>query len=59
MIPESLWSSLERAYSSGEYWNGYVEGTLQEMGVENFLIQLQAQRLGGGYYRLYHNVLTY
>ena len=59
VIPESLWSSLERAYSSGEYWNGYVEGTLQEMGVENFLIQLQAQRLGGGYYRLYHNVLTY
>ncbi len=59
VIPESLWNSIERAYSSGSYWNGYVDKTLKELKVENFLIQLQVQRLGGGYCRLYHNVYTY
>lgn len=59
VIPESLWSSLERAYSSGTYRKGYVDETLKKLGVENFLIQLQVQRLGGGYCRLYHNVYTY
>lgn len=59
VIPESLWSSLERAYSSGTYMKGYVDETLKKLGVENFLIQLQVQRLGGGYCRLYHNVYTY
>lgn len=59
VIPESLWNAVERAYSSGEYKKGYVDEALKELGVENFAIQLQAQRLGGGYYRLYHNVYTY
>ena len=59
VIPQSLWSSVERAYSTGDYWKGYVEGGLKDLGLENFAIQLQVQDLGGGYYRLYHNVLTY
>lgn len=59
VIPESLWSAVERAYSNGDYHKGYVEEALKELGVENFAIQIQAQRLGGGYYRLYHNVYTY
>jgi len=59
VVPESLWASVERAYSSGDYWKGYVESALKELGASNFLIQLQVQRLGGGYYRLYHNVYTY
>ncbi len=59
VIPESLWSTVERSYSSGEYWKGYVEAALKELKVENFAVQLQAQRLGGGYYRLYHTVVTY
>lgn len=59
VIPESLWNSVERAYSSGTYMTGYVNEALKKLGVENFLIQLQAQRLGGGYCRLYHNVYTY
>lgn len=59
VIPESLWSSLERAYSSGTYRKGYVDGALKKLGVENFLIQLQVQRLGGGFCRIYHNVYTY
>lgn len=59
VIPASLWNSVESAYNSGAYWNGYVENALKDMGVDNFLIQLQAEDLGGGYYRLYHNVYTY
>lgn len=59
VIPESLWNSVERAYSSGTYQTGYVNEALKKLGVENFMIQLQVQRLGGGYCRLYHNVYTY
>lgn len=59
VIHESLWSSVERAYSSGEYLKGYVDEALKELEVENFAIQIQTQRLGGGYYRLYHNIYTY
>lgn len=59
IIPESLWDSVERAYASGDYRKHYVEDALKELGVENFVIHLQVQRLGGGYYRIYHNVYTY
>ena len=41
-----------------DYWNGYVEEALKELGADDFVIQLQVERLGGGYYRLYHNVYT-
>lgn len=58
VIPEELWDAIERAYSSGDYWKGYVNDALEELKAENFVIQLQAQRLGGGYCRLYHNVYT-
>lgn len=59
VIPKDLWSAVERSYNSGAYWDGYVGPALKEMGAEGFSIQLQAQNLGGGYYRLYHNVYTY
>lgn len=59
VIPSSLWNAIERAYSSGTYRSGYVDKALKELKVENFSIQLQVQDLGGGYYRLYHNVYTY
>lgn len=58
VIPESLWNSVERAYSSGSFRSGYVDDALEELEAEYFAIQLQVQRLGGGYYRLYHNVYT-
>lgn len=58
VIPEELWNSVERAYSSGSYRSGYVDEALEELNAEYFAIQLQVQRLGGGYYRLYHNVYT-
>lgn len=59
VIPESLWPSVERAYSNGEHQKGYVEEALKELNAENFVIQLQVQRLGGGYYNLFHSILTY
>ena len=59
VVPSSLWSSIERAYSNGNYWKAYVESALKDMGVEHFVINLQVQDLSGGYYRLYHNVYTY
>ncbi|MDE6925460.1 MAG: hypothetical protein K2P59_09420, partial [Acetatifactor sp.] len=58
VIPDYLWASVESAYSSGTYWKGYVEAALKELEAENFAIQLQTQRLGGGYYRLYHTIYT-
>ncbi len=58
IIPESLWSTVEKAYSSGEYKKGYVDAALKEMKAEYFAIQLQVQRLGGGFCKLYHNVYT-
>ena len=58
-VPEELWSSIENAYSDGSYRSGYVNEALQKMGVQNFAIQLQAQRLGNGKYRIYHNISTW
>ena len=31
---------------------------MEELGIENFVIQLQVEDLGGGYYRLCHNIYT-
>ena len=59
VVPESLWNTVERAYSTGDYWKGYAEAALKDLGVENLAIQIQIQALGGGYYRVYHNVYTY
>lgn len=59
VIPASLWASVENVYSNGSYWSGYVNTALKELGMQNFAIQLQAERLDGGYYRLYHNISTW
>lgn len=59
VIPKHLWEEVERAYNNGDYWKAYVETALKDLGAEEFVIQLQAQDLGGGYYRIYHNVYTY
>lgn len=59
VISASLWDEVERYYSSGAYEKDYVKKALEEMGKENFAIQLQGVRLGGGYLRLYHNVSTW
>lgn len=59
VIAESLWDSIEKTYSDGSYKKGYVNEALKKMEVTNFAIQLQAQRLGNGYYKLYHNIATW
>lgn len=59
VIPESLWRDVEAAYNNEGYYKGYVDEALKKLGVENFAIQLQGERLGGGYYRLYHNISTW
>ncbi len=59
VVPLSLWNALEQAYGRGDFWKGYADEALKALGAEHFVIQLQVQRLGGGYCRLYHNVYTY
>lgn len=59
VVPKSLWSTIEQAYNTGAYEQGYVAEVLKKLGVENFVIQLQLVDLGDGYYRVYHNVVTY
>jgi len=59
VIPEELWDSIETIYSNNAYKDGYVTKALEKLGMDQFSIHLQGQRLGGGYYRLYHNVSTY
>lgn len=59
VIPEALWPSVEQAYTDNSFRKQYVEKGLEELKMEYFAIQLQAQRLGGGYYRLYHNIATW
>nr|MCR5753885.1 hypothetical protein [Acetatifactor sp.] len=59
VIPKTLWPSIEKSYSDRSYQKGYVEEALKSLGVENLTIQLQAERLNGGFYRLYHNIYTW
>lgn len=59
VVSEYLWIVIEREYTEGRYRTGYVEKGLEELDMEYFAIQLQAQKLGGGYYRLYHNIATW
>lgn len=59
VVSKSLWSTIEQAYNTGAYEQGYVAEVLKKLGMENFAIQLQLVDLGDGYYRVYHNVVTY
>ncbi len=59
VVPASLYPAVERCYTTGSYWNDYADESMKDLGVDHFLIQLQVQDLGGGFYRVYHNVLTY
>lgn len=59
VVPKSLWSTIERSYHTGAYEQGYVVDVLKNLGMEYFAIQLQLVDIGDGYYRVYHNVVTY
>ena len=58
-IPESLWDSIENAYTSGGYRSGYVESALKELKKDDFAINLQVVKIGGGFCRLYHYIVTW
>lgn len=59
VIPQSLWATVEQAYSQGSYKKGYVEEGLKKLKMDNFAIQLQVEDINGGYYRLHHNISTW
>ncbi|MBR1477123.1 MAG: hypothetical protein IJ608_04070 [Lachnospiraceae bacterium] len=59
VVDANLWSTLEYEYNSGKYQDGYVNDALKQLGMNKFAINLQAQSIGGGYYRLYHNIVTW
>ena len=59
IIPESLYESVEKAYSTDAYKTGYANAALEKLGMNKMSIQIQGQRLGNGYYKLYHNVYTW
>lgn len=59
VVSKSLWSSIEQSYNTGAYEQGYVVDVLKNLGMDYFAIQLQLVDLGDGYYRIYHNVVTY
>ena len=57
VVPKSLWSSIEQAYNTGAYEQGYVVDVLKNLGMQYFAIQVQLVDLGDGYYRVYHMLL--
>ncbi len=59
VVDEVMWIVIEREYTEGNYWAGYVDEALKALGKEGFAIQLQVETLGDGYYRLYHNIVSY
>lgn len=59
VIPESLWETVENAYSTQDYKKGYIDTGLKALGMNGVVVQLQIAKLGGGYYRVYHNIQTY
>lgn len=50
---------IEQDYSNGRYMNGYVDAALKKLGMDYFAIDIQVEYLGDGFYRLYHNVVTW
>lgn len=59
VVTKVEWIVIEQEYTSGRYEEGYVNEALKELGMERFVIQIEAENLGDGYYRLYHNVVTW
>ncbi len=59
VVPATLYDKIEQEYGLGNYKAGYLTKALANLGMNRCQIQLQAQRLGGGYYRLYHNMDTW
>lgn len=58
-IPADLWNAIENAYSTGAYKSGYANDAIAKLNVEELAVTIQAVRLSGGYYKLYHIVATW
>ena len=59
VVPVSLFNTIESEYGKGNYLNGYMNSALKTIGATDCNIVIQAQRLGGGYYRIWHNVYVW
>lgn len=59
VVTKVEWIVIEQEYLTGRYEDGYVKSALKKLGMDRFAIQIQAEDLGDGYYRLYHNVVTW
>lgn len=59
VVPKYVLESVESAYGTGAYKTGYVNSALEKLGCGSFSLQIQVEELGGNYYRLYHNVVTW
>ncbi len=59
IVPTSLYNTLETEYGKGNHKNGYITEALKSLGMNHCDIQLQAQRLGSGYYKIYHNIYSW
>lgn len=59
VVPASLWSTVEAEYGRGAHEKGYVTEALKKLEMDYFAIQLQVEDLSGGYYRIYHNIVTW
>ncbi len=59
IVPAALFTQIEKEYGTGAYKKGYVEEALKALGMNRFSIQIQAERMGGGFYKLYHNVVSW
>ncbi len=59
LVPDTLFKTIESEYGTGKYRTGYLDSALKTIGAENCNIVIQAERVGGGYYRIWHNVYVW
>ena len=59
VVPVELYRTIESEYGKGNYRTGYFDSALKTIGASNCNIVIQAERLGGGYYRIWHNIYVW
>ncbi|MBO4609949.1 MAG: hypothetical protein J5696_08780 [Lachnospiraceae bacterium] len=59
VVPAELYKTIESEYGKGNYRTGYFDSALKTIGASNCNIVIQAERLGGGYYRIWHNIYVW